>query len=191
MYTFASDISYAAVLTQLNQQNNEVPISFMSSNFKGAALNYHEVDKKAFAIFKAVKHFRPYLLKSKMKIIVPYSSVRNLLVQKDLGEKRAPWMTSLQEYDLEIKPSTIVKGQGLCKLAAEAAHLPNDKADTVIDEVLLTREIYFYPPPQDSWYTDIRILLETRASPEYLEPKKKRTLRLKSALYLLIDNILF
>ena len=84
----------------------------MSSNFKGAKLNYHEVDKQAFAVFKAVKHFRPYLLKSKTKIIVPYSSVRNLLVQKDLGEKRAPWMTTLQEYDLEIKPSTIIKVKG-------------------------------------------------------------------------------
>ena len=89
LYTFASDISYATVLTQLNQQNNEVPISFMSSNFKGDELNYHEVDKQAFAVFKAVKHFHPYLLKSKTKIIVPYSSVRNLLVQKDLGEKIA------------------------------------------------------------------------------------------------------
>ena len=69
----------------------------MSSNFKGVELNYHEVDKQAFAVFKAVKHFRPYLLKSKTKIIVPYSSVKNLLVQKDLCEKRAPWMTGLQE----------------------------------------------------------------------------------------------
>ena len=109
LYTFASDISYATVLTQLNQQNNEVPISFMSSNFKGAELNYHEVDKQAFAIFKVVKHFHPYLLKSRMKVIVPYPSVRNLLVQKYLGEKRAPWMTALQENDLEIKPSTVVK----------------------------------------------------------------------------------
>ena len=122
----------------------------MSSNFKGDELNNHEVDKQAFSIFKAIKHFRTYLLKSRTKLIVPYSSVRYLLVQKDLGEKRAPWMTTLQEYDIEIKPSTIVKGQGLCKLAMEVAHIPNDKTETVIDEVLLTREIYFYPPPQDS-----------------------------------------
>ena len=96
LYTFASDISYAIVLTQLNQQNSEVPISFMSSNFKGVELNYHEVDKQDFAIFKAIKHFHPYLLKSRMKVIVPYPSVRNLLVKKDLGEKRSPWMIALQ-----------------------------------------------------------------------------------------------
>ena len=90
LYTFPSDISYAVVLTQLNQQNNEVPISSMSSNFKGAELNYHEVDKKAFAAFKVVKHFHPYLLQSRPKVIFPYPSVRNLLVQKYLGEKRTP-----------------------------------------------------------------------------------------------------
>ena len=163
----------------------------MSSNFKGAELNYHEVDKQAFAVFKVVKCFRPYLLKSKTKVIVPYPSVRSLLVKKDLGEKRAPWMTTLQEYDLEIKPSMIVKGQGLCKLAAEVAHLPNNNVEVVIDEVLLTREIYFYPPPQDSWYTDIRVFLEIGTAPDYLEPKKRRALRFKSAPYLLIDNILF
>jgi hypothetical protein len=44
LYTFASDRSYAAVLTQKNVENNEVPIAFMSSAFKGAELNYPVVD---------------------------------------------------------------------------------------------------------------------------------------------------
>jgi hypothetical protein len=29
-------------------------------------------------------------------------------------------MTSLQEYDMDINPAKIVKGQGLCKLAAKS-----------------------------------------------------------------------
>ena len=57
LYTFASDISYVDVLTQHNKQNYEVPISFMSSNFKGVEINYHEVDKQAFDVFRAIKHF--------------------------------------------------------------------------------------------------------------------------------------
>ena len=82
----------------------------MSSNFKGAELNYHEVDKQAFVVLKDVKHFRPYLLKSRTKVIVHFPAVRNFMVKKLLGEKRAPWMIALQEYDLEIKPSTVIKG---------------------------------------------------------------------------------
>jgi hypothetical protein len=53
LYTFASDHSYAAVLTQKNAENNEVPIAFMSSAFKGAELNYLVVDRKAYVVFKA------------------------------------------------------------------------------------------------------------------------------------------
>jgi hypothetical protein len=67
----------------------------MSSAFKGVELNYPVVDQQAYAVFKAVKHFRSYLLKSRTKVIVPYPVVRNLLVKKELGEKRANWVTSL------------------------------------------------------------------------------------------------
>jgi hypothetical protein len=89
LYTFASDYSYAAVLTQKKSNNHEVPIAFMSSAFKGAELNYPSVDWQGYIVFKEVKHFWSYLLKSRMKVIVPYPAVRNLLVQKELGEKRA------------------------------------------------------------------------------------------------------
>jgi hypothetical protein len=57
LYTFASDHSYVAVLTQKNVENNEVPITFMSSAFKGAELNYPVVDQQAYVVFKAVNHF--------------------------------------------------------------------------------------------------------------------------------------
>jgi hypothetical protein len=130
LYTFASDCSYAAVLTQKNSENNEVPIAFMSSAFKGVELNYPAVDRQAYAVFKAVKHFRSYLLKSRMKIIVPYPAVRNLLVQKELGEKRANWVTSLQEFDLEITPAQIMRGQGLCKLVVDSETEQKEDSDT-------------------------------------------------------------
>ena len=34
-------------------------------------------------------------------------------------------MEFIQEFDLDIKPAKIVKGQGLCKLIAEAQDLNN------------------------------------------------------------------
>jgi hypothetical protein len=105
LYTFASDRSFVTMLTQKNVENNEILVFFMISAFKGEELNYPVVDQQAYTIFKAVKHFQSYLLKSRTKVIVPYPAVRNLLVQKELGEKWANWMTSLQEYDLEITPA--------------------------------------------------------------------------------------
>ena len=37
-------------------------------------------------------------------------------MQKELGERRGNWVTTLQEYDLEFKLDTIIKGQGICML---------------------------------------------------------------------------
>ena len=45
LYTFASQTSYADVLTQLKDQQIEAPISFFSYIFQGVELNYLEVEK--------------------------------------------------------------------------------------------------------------------------------------------------
>ena len=85
----------------------------MIIGLQGAKLKYLTINKQAFVVFKAIKYFCPYLLRSHTKIIVPHSSVRALLIQKEPGDRRGKWLTTLQEYDLEIKPAKLVKGQGL------------------------------------------------------------------------------
>jgi hypothetical protein len=95
----------------------------MSTNLQGLELNYPSIDKQAYVVYKEVKHFRPYILKNHTKVIVPHPSVRSLFTQQEMGERRGNWMVVIQEFDLEIKPTRIVKGQGLCKLAAESQDL--------------------------------------------------------------------
>ena len=45
-------------------------------------------------------------------------------MQMEVGEKRANWVTDLQEYDIDIKPTKIVRGQGFCRLLARASNIP-------------------------------------------------------------------
>jgi hypothetical protein len=59
----------------------------MSSGLQGVELDYPKVDKQDYVVYKAINHFRPYLIKSKGKLIVPYPAVRNLLVHKYWGRK--------------------------------------------------------------------------------------------------------
>ena len=40
LYMFATNFSYVVVLTQKNNEDVEIPISFMSFKFKGDELNY-------------------------------------------------------------------------------------------------------------------------------------------------------
>ena len=95
LYTFASDDSLAAVLTQKQDGGDEFPISFMSTGLQGAKLNYPAIDKQAYIVFKVVKQFRAYILKNRTKVIVPHPAVRSLFVQKKLGERRGNWVTAL------------------------------------------------------------------------------------------------
>ena len=88
MYTFASDDSLAAVLTQKEDGGDEYPISFMRTGLQGAKLNYPAIDKKAYVVFKAIKQFKPYILKNHTNVVVPHPAVRSLFIQKELGERR-------------------------------------------------------------------------------------------------------
>eukprot|EP00253_Pinus_taeda_P028971 PITA_28971 len=140
LYIVASDSSYAAVLTQINDQNLEAPISFYSSNLQGAELNYSEVEKQAFFVFKAIKHFRPFLLKAQPKVIVPFLAVRQLPVQRELGEKRENWVTTLQEYDLDIRPANIVKCQGFCRLLAGDSNIQEHEGNAKTCQTVSRRQ---------------------------------------------------
>jgi hypothetical protein len=95
----------------------------MSTNLQGPELNYPTIEKQVYVVYKAVKHFRPYILKNHTKVIVPHPTVRSLFMQQEMGERRGNWMVIIQELDLDIKLTKIVRGQGLCKLAAESQDL--------------------------------------------------------------------
>ena len=67
LYTFTSDNSLAILLTQKGELGDEYPISFMSTGLQGAELKNPAVDKQAYAVFKAVKQFRLYILKNRTR----------------------------------------------------------------------------------------------------------------------------
>jgi hypothetical protein len=69
---------------------------------------------------KALRYFTTYILHSKIIAYVPTSIVKDILVQLDSDGKRGWWLAKIQEFDLEVKPTKIVKGRGLAKLLAES-----------------------------------------------------------------------
>lgn len=101
-------------------------------------------------------------------------------------------MTFVQEYDLKFQPATIVRGQGLCKLATKALDLENQCQEGWKNELsLYTHEVLYVPMLDDSWYNDLKQYLQHGTAPNHLKSKQKRALRLKSAHYQLIIGILF
>ena len=125
----------------------------MSTGLQGGELNYLAMDKQAYAIFKAVKQFRPYILKNQTKVVVPHLAVRSLFVQKELGERRGNWVTTLQEYELKFKPASIVKGKGLCKLMTKSKD--NEEHDWEDEAELHFMDVCPLFTAPDSWYQDL------------------------------------
>jgi hypothetical protein len=62
----------------MDDEKNESPISFMSTNVQGAELNYPAIEKQAYAVYKAIKQFISYILKNHTKVIMPHPAVRYL-----------------------------------------------------------------------------------------------------------------
>jgi hypothetical protein len=60
------------------------------------------------------------VLHSKIVACVPTSSIKDILVQPDSDRRRGRWLAKIQEFNLEVKPTKLVKGQGLAKLLAES-----------------------------------------------------------------------
>ena len=77
------------------------------------------MEKQAYALIKALKDFRVYILHSHTIAYVPNIAVKDILSQDPDG-KRGKWIAVILEYDLEIKPTKLIKGQGLAQLMAES-----------------------------------------------------------------------
>lgn len=110
IYSFTAEHTYAAILTQRKEEEGEHPIAFMSTSLKDAELRYPNIEKQAYALIKAIKKFRHYILRSKIYTIVSDVAVKTLLMQNELGERRGKWVTIIQEYDIEIQPMKLVRG---------------------------------------------------------------------------------
>jgi hypothetical protein len=60
-----------------------------------------------------------YILHSHVIAYVPNNSVKDILTQPDPEGRRGKWIVAMLEYDLEIKPMKLIKGQGLAKLMVQ------------------------------------------------------------------------
>lgn len=119
LFSFASEHTMAAVLMH-KKDEHERPIAFFSRTVRDAALKYNIIEKQALALVKALKYFRIYILHSHILGYVPNVAIKDILVQTDPEGRRGKWIAALLEYDVEINPTMLIKGQGLAKLMAES-----------------------------------------------------------------------
>jgi len=144
---------------------------------------------------KAIKDFRISIQHSHVVAYVPSTVVKDILTQVNPDGKRGKWITKLLEYDIDIKPTKLVKGQGLEKLmtqsnldcldinlSAEISKISDDEEELVpIDEKYLVSD----------WYQDVVFVLQHHKAPADLTKSKERFVKLKSLRYFIFDRNLF
>lgn len=158
IFSFASENTIVGVLLQKNDEGQEQPISFMSRALQNSKLNYTTMEKQVYALVKSLKHFRIFIGYNKIVGYVPHAAVKDILAQQDCLGVRRKWVSKIQKYDLEIKPTKLIKGQGLAKMLArgneEALGMicPNGQIEQVESE-------QFQSLKNQSWYADINFYL--------------------------------
>ena len=97
------------------------------------------------------------------------------------------------EYDLEIKPTKLIKGQGLARLMVESKF---EALDINMINALDEQEELSTPIIEDnfmnsSWYVDILYFLLNLNTPPSLSKTKARFLKLKAVNYYIVDKCIY
>jgi hypothetical protein len=150
------------------------------------------MEKQTYALVKALKSFRIYVLHSKITAYVPSTSVKDILIQPDIDGRRGKWIAKILEFDLEVKPTKLIKGQGLAKLLAESnfktlgINFISDQAESSGRNSQIIIPLASCP-----WYKDILYFLQELKPPDGLGKSRARALKLKAVIYCLIDQALY
>jgi len=82
-------------------------------------LKYNILDKQAYALIKLVKDFRVFILYFHVISYVPDVAIKSILIHSYIDGRRGTWIANILEINLEIKPTKLVKAQGLARLITE------------------------------------------------------------------------
>jgi len=97
----ASDFAIGAVLGQCIDNKPHV-IYYSSRTLNDAHMNYTTTEKEFLAVVFVLEKFRPYLLGTKTTIFTDHSTLRYLILKKDVKAWLIRWILLLQEFDLKI-----------------------------------------------------------------------------------------
>ena len=114
------------------------------------------------------------------------------MTQPDPEGRRAKWIATLLEYDIDIKPTKLVKGQGLAKMMANSncealqINFISHQANQLDTEVEVMVDFVASP-----WYSDIVYVLRNLQAPEGLSKSRARSIKLKAAKFCIINQYLY
>ena len=177
-------------------------MAFFSKNLRDAELRYEIIEKQAYPIIKSLKAFRVYILHSKIISYVPSTAIKDVLTKPEADGRRAKWIIKLIEFNIELKPTKLVRGQGLARLLAEenCRTLDMHFMGTIVENGQAEEEEAVEPERKQlvaenlascDWYSEIINFLLKLEIPSGLTQSQVRTIKLGAAKYYINENLLY
>jgi hypothetical protein len=120
--------------------------------------------------------------------------VKDILTQPDPEGKRGKWIAVLLEYDLEIKPTKLIKGQGLAKLMAQTncellgINFIVDLSEDATEEITLQISQKFL---DSTWHANIIFVMKILQAPPEFSKTKAKFLKLNATKFCIVNQSLY
>jgi hypothetical protein len=101
LFTDASILGLGAILSQLDDNDQEHVIAYASRTLSKAEKNYAATELECLAVIWAVKHFHAYIYGQRFKLITDHSALKHLFNTTTPTGRTARWIMKLQIYDFE------------------------------------------------------------------------------------------
>jgi hypothetical protein len=111
--------------------------------------------------------------------------VKEILIQPNIDGRRRKWISKILEFDLEIKPTKLIKGQGLAKLLVKSNckvfGVKFNNTCSEIQQAELSDGSSQDSPPlvECTWYGDIIYFIQKLKPPNGMGKSKVRDLNIK------------
>ena len=100
--TDASSIAICAALSQIQDNDAERPVSFISRTLSKTERKWSTIEREAFAMVWALEQFRCYLYGQKFELITDHRPLVWLRTMKNPNSKLTRWIIKLDEFDFEV-----------------------------------------------------------------------------------------
>lgn len=99
LHTDASSIGYGAILFQKFDNQLKV-VGYFSQRTTDVESRYHSYELETLAVFKALKHFRQYLLVREFKVFTDCNALKASRHKRELLPRVHRWWAYMQTFDL-------------------------------------------------------------------------------------------
>ena len=108
LYIAVSQAAVSAALVK-DEGGSQRPVYFISKAFRGAEERYPRMEKLAFALVTTTRKLKPYF-QAHTIIVLTDQPLKRAMSSLEAAGRMALWAIELNEFDVQYRPRTAVKG---------------------------------------------------------------------------------